>query len=143
MNIEAYDLDTLRKLVRDLQEENKSLKDRLTENGISFESDDVFENAGRAPDEYDPDQASLIEPISVTDDAARRFYGMFWGRTDVYARRGKNGGYFPQCKNRWISELCPKQQGKRFDCGECQNQNYEKLELWHIRQHLLGQRENG
>ncbi|MFR1945934.1 TOTE conflict system archaeo-eukaryotic primase domain-containing protein [Faecalimonas umbilicata] len=26
---------------------------------------------------------------------------MFWGREDVYARRGKNGGYFPQCDNRW------------------------------------------
>ena len=142
MNIEAYDLDTLRKLVRDLQAENKSLKECLSENHIPFESDDIFESVRRAPDEYDPDQASLIEPISVTDDVARRFYGMFWGRTDVYARRGKNGGYFPQCKNRWISELCPKQQGKRFDCGECQNQNYEKLELWHIRQHLLGQCEN-
>ncbi|MFR5557833.1 MAG: hypothetical protein ACLTKE_14185 [Coprococcus sp.] len=26
---------------------------------------------------------------------------MFWGREDVYARRGKNGGYFPQCDIRW------------------------------------------
>ena len=142
MNVEAYDLDTLRKLVRDLQAENKILKERLTENHIPFESDDIFGSVNRAPDEYDPDQASLIETIPITDDTARRFYGMFWGRTDVYARRGKNGGYFPQCKNRWGSELCPKQQGKHFDCGECRNQNYEKLELWHIRQHLQGQREN-
>ena len=142
MNVEAYDLDTLRKLVRDLQAENKSLKERLAENHIPFESDDVFESVNRAPDDYDPDQASLIEPIIVTDDIARRFYGMFWGRTDVYARRGKNGGYFPQCKNRWNDELCPKQKGKHFDCGECRNQNYEKLELWHIRQHLQGLREN-
>ena len=142
MNIEAYDLDTLRKLVRDLQAENRSLKEHLTENQIPFESDDVFGRGNQIPDEYDPDQASLIEPISVTDDIARRFYGMFWGRTDVYARRGKNGGYFPQCKNRWINDLCPRQQGKHFDCSECRNQNYEKLELWHIRQHLQGAREN-
>ena len=25
---------------------------------------------------------------------AIRFFSMFWGREDVYARRGKNGGYF-------------------------------------------------
>ena len=85
MNIEAYDLDTLRKLVRDLQAENRSLKEHLTENQIPFESDDVFGRGNQIPDEYDPDQASLIEPISVTDDIARRFYGMFWGHTDVYA----------------------------------------------------------
>lgn len=26
---------------------------------------------------------------------------MFWGREDVYAKRSKGGGYFPQCDNRW------------------------------------------
>ena len=30
---------------------------------------------------------------------------MFWGREDVYAKRGKNGGYFPQCDNRWDNRL--------------------------------------
>ena len=32
---------------------------------------------------------------------ATHFFSMFWGREDVYANRGKNGGYFPQCDNRW------------------------------------------
>jgi len=32
MNIEAYNLDSLRKLVRALQRENESLKELLTEN---------------------------------------------------------------------------------------------------------------
>ncbi|MFR5339955.1 MAG: TOTE conflict system archaeo-eukaryotic primase domain-containing protein [Clostridium sp.] len=38
---------------------------------------------------------------------------MFWGREDVYARRGKNGGYFPQCANRWNDRLCPKQRKEK------------------------------
>ena len=40
---------------------------------------------------------------------ANKYFAMFWGRTDVYAKRGKNGGYFPQCDNRWNDRLCPKQ----------------------------------
>ena len=51
VNVEAYDLDTLRKLVRDLQAENKSLKELLAENHISFEPDNVFDTSNRAPDE--------------------------------------------------------------------------------------------
>lgn len=142
MNVEAYDLDTLRKMVRDLQAENKSLKERLTENHIPFESDDVFESASRAPDEFDPDKASLIEPISVTADVARAFFRMFWGRNDVFAKRGKKGGYFPQCRNRWDDLLCPKQQGKHCECGECANKAFKELKLGHIMGHLQGLRED-
>ena len=142
MSIEAYNLDSLRRLVRDLEKENKSLKELLAENHISYESTDPFSNSARILDEYDPDQISLIEPIIVTDEVANRFFGMFWGRTDVFARRGKNGGYFPQCKNRWES-VCPKQQGQtKYACNSCQYQKYEKLELKHIKQHLIGARDN-
>ena len=38
---------------------------------------------------------------------------MFWGREDVYAKRSKYGGYFPQCENRWNEKLCLKQCGGR------------------------------
>ena len=142
MNIEAYSLDTLRKLVRDLQAENKSLKELLAENHISFEPDNVFDTSNRAPNEFDPDQASLIEPISVTADVARAFFRMFWGRNDVFAKRGKKGGYFPQCRNRWNDMLCPKQQGKYCECGECANKAFKELKLGHIMGHLQGLQED-
>ncbi|MCR4655869.1 MAG: hypothetical protein K5770_06535 [Lachnospiraceae bacterium] len=45
------------------------------------------------PDEYDEDQGARIIPLNPDIDMAKEFYGYFWGRTDVYARRGKNGGY--------------------------------------------------
>lgn len=51
----------------------------------------------------------IVRTTSITEEMAIRFFSMFWGREDEYARRGKNGGYFPQFDNRWNSSLCPKQ----------------------------------
>ena len=45
-------------------------------------------------------------------------YGYFWGRTDVYARRGKNGGYFPRCSAWWDNPACPKKVDKKKFCDE-------------------------
>lgn len=143
MNIDAYDLDSLRKMVRDLQAENKSLRKLLSENHIFAEPSDVFSDTTSGTDTYDPDQASLVEPLDITDEIANRFFSMFWGRVDVFARRGKKGGYFPQCKNRLDQKICPKQNGQpKYNCGTCEHQSYEPLELWHIKQHLVGAREN-
>ena len=108
MNINAYDLDSLRSLVRQLQAENKTLRDLLAEKQIPVDESDVFQTE-ITPDEYDPDQASRIIPFEITLDVARRFYQLFWGRMDFYARRGKNGGYFPQCKKSF-SSLCPRKE---------------------------------
>lgn len=43
MHIEAYDIETLRKIVRSLQKENKSLKKKLKELNIPFENIFPFE----------------------------------------------------------------------------------------------------
>ena len=43
MNVEAYDLDSLRKLVRSLQDENRRLKELLDKADIAYESENVFE----------------------------------------------------------------------------------------------------
>ena len=78
MNVESYDLDSLRRLVRSLQSENESLKEKLRENAIPFEEVDVFAAPSQAPDEHDPDQSQRAEPIAVTDLVARRFFSRFW-----------------------------------------------------------------
>ena len=45
MNIEAYDADSLRKMVRLLEYENKILKDKLKKAGISYErTGGIFHN---------------------------------------------------------------------------------------------------
>ena len=95
LNIEAYDADSLRKMVRLLEYENKILKDKLKKAGISYEEVNPFEEKIESAEEYDLDQGSrIVNPPYITEKMAIRFFSMFWGREDVYARRGKKGGIF-------------------------------------------------
>ncbi len=143
MHIEAYDIETLRKIVRSLQNENKSLKKKLKELNIPFENAFPFEEAIENIEAYDLDQGGRINmPEYISDDMARNYFKMFWGRHDVFAKRGKNGGYFPQCDNRWKEELCPKKRGERVYCDECNNKKWTPLELWRIKEHLKGNKED-
>ena len=96
MNVEAYDIDSLRKLVRSLQSENTTLKAQLQKANIPYEDYSHFEEKIENLENYDPDQGErIINPEYITDDMAKRYFAMFWGRQDVFAKRGKNGGYFP------------------------------------------------
>ena len=101
MNIEAYDMDSLRKMVRTLEYENKLLKDKLKKANIPYDEINPFEEKIENTEKFDPDQgARIVNPLYITEKMAIRFFSMFWGREDVYARRSKNGSYFPQCENR-------------------------------------------
>lgn len=61
MRPDEHNLNSLRKLVRDLQEENKSLKKLLDENNIIYESESLFDDTSFS-DEYDDDQGARIIP---------------------------------------------------------------------------------
>ncbi len=61
MNIEVYNLDSLRKLVRNLQDENRRLKIQLEKANIVYESENVFEEKIENIEEYDPDQGGRIQ----------------------------------------------------------------------------------
>lgn len=144
VNIEAYDAESLRKLVRLLKYENKLLKDKLKKENIPYDEVNPFEETIDHLEEYDPDQGERINhPSFITEAMAKRFFSMFWGREDVYARRGKNGGYFPQCDNRWNDRLCPKQRGEKMFCDECENTKWTRLDVKKIIAHLLGYKEDG
>ena len=56
MNIEAQNLDSLRRLVRDLQAENKRVKEQLKKANIPFSEENVFAEKIDYHPEYDPDQ---------------------------------------------------------------------------------------
>ena len=144
MNIGAYDAEDLRKIVRLLEYENRVLKDKLKKENIPYDEINPFEETIENADEYDLDQgARIVHPTFITEKMAIRFFSMFWGREDVYARRGKNGGYFPQCDNRWTVKLCPKQRGEKKICDECENKKWIKLDVKKIIAHLLGYKEDG
>lgn len=95
-----HDLNSLRNIIRNLQNENSNLKKLLDENNISYSADNVIDTVDIS-DEYDDDQAGRIIHTTPDLDMAKEFYSYFWGRTDVYAVRGKVGGYFPRCKAWW------------------------------------------
>ena len=144
MNIEAYDTEALRRLVRLLEYENRLLKDKLKKENIPYEEINPFEEIIENTEEYDLDQgARIVHPMFITEKMAIRFFSMFWGREDVYARRGKNGGYFPQCDNRWDAKLCPKQRGEKMFCDSCENKKWTKLDVKKIVAHLCGYKEDG
>lgn len=142
MNIKAYNLDSLRKLVRSLQAENHRLKEQLKKANIPFEPENVFVEDIKDNEEYDYDQGARIADAYITEKMARDFFSMFWGRHDVFAKRGKKGGYFPQCNNRW-NNICPKQHGEKMPCDGCDFQDWTKLNAKVILKHLLGYKEDG
>ncbi len=89
MNIEKYDIDSLRKLVRSLQNENTVLKAQLQKANIPYEEYSHFEEQIENLENYDPDQGErIIIPEYITDDMAKRYFALFWGRQDVFAKRG-------------------------------------------------------
>ena len=144
MNIEAYDAESLRKLVRTLEYENRILKDKLKKENIPYDEVNPFEETIDSVEEYDPDQGGrIVNPSFITEKMATHFFSMFWGREDVYAKRGKNGGYFPQCDNRWDNRQCPKQRGEKIFCDECENTKWTRLDAKKIISHLLGYKEDG
>lgn len=55
MNIEAYNLDTLRKLVRDLQKENKELRALLQRANVPCAQSEAFLDTLEKAEDYDPD----------------------------------------------------------------------------------------
>lgn len=60
MKIEAYNLDSLRKLVRNLQKENQELRGLIDRAHIPYAKSEVFSERPAAFEEYDLDQGGRI-----------------------------------------------------------------------------------
>ena len=86
MNIEAENLDSLRKLVRELQAENTILKEKLKKANIAYLESNVFEEKIEDTSEYDPDQGERIVVKFITKEMVNKYFAMFWVRTEVYAK---------------------------------------------------------
>lgn len=142
MNVEAYNLDSLRKLVRDLQKENKELREILDQADIPYAKSEVFSEKPVSSEEYDLDQGGRINQQYIDRNMATKFFAMFWGREDVFAKRAKNGNYYPQCNNRW-NTVCPKQKGEKQYCEDCAYRSWTKLKPENLINHLIGYREDG
>lgn len=137
------ELESLKHRVAQLESENLKLRELLRKSGIAC-PDDLN---GKAAEREQPDQGALIRPVEVTEDMANRFFAMFWGRTDVYAKRSVNqktgkSGYYPQCDHFWRYG-CPKRDGKKVRCQDCGNRKWSALDKRVILRHLIGNAEDG
>ena len=106
MRTVEHDLNSLRKLVRELQLENSRLKAILKDNQIAFEEEDAFQNT-EIIDEYDEDQGSSLprlyqKTFKVKFQSNFRFAVQLpGGRSDAYQLVGASllhdGRYCNDC----------------------------------------------
>lgn len=142
--------DTIKSLqsrIQALEYENRLLKERLEEAGVSY-ADIVSGDAEGVVELYDPDQGARIKKFDVTDKIASDFFMMFCrGRKDVYDLRytnpktGKNG-YYSQCFNRW-DRGCHIQKKDGVRCKDCELRAYKPVTLPLIKAHMNGTDPNG
>ena len=129
---------SLQNKMKSLEKENRYLKSLLDQAGISYHVSAETKNM----DLFEPDQGKRIISREITDNDANLFFSMFWGRTDVYAKRTvkKSTGevnYYTQCYNFW-KPGCPRMNGSKIKCQDCKRQAYKKLERQQIMAHLRG-----
>ena len=131
-----------------LENENRLLKQRLDEAGISY-ADIVGGAENRTSiDAFDPNQGARIKKFEVTDRTASIFFMMFCrGRKDVYDLRYSNPisgktGYYTQCQNIW-KPGCHRKTQDGVSCKNCDLLSYRPLGLNEIKAHLLGDDPNG
>lgn len=142
--------DIIKKLqskIQALTDENRLLKQRMDEVGISY-ADILVDSDETLTELYDPDQGKRIKKFEVTDKIASNFFMMFCrGRKDVYDLRytnpktGKNG-YYTQCFNRW-DRNCHIQKKDSVRCKDCELRAYKPLTLSLIKAHMNGTDING
>ncbi len=89
----------------------------------------------------------LPQPEVITEKHALLLYSLFRGRKDVYSRRSINkdghGVYYPICENFWKYGLCPKRDGKKVKCMECEHRTWAPLNQRALLAHLQGSKEDG
>lgn len=144
---QAKTIEQLQLRIQALMEENRLLKERMDEAGVSY-ADIIVDRAEEDTDLYDPDQGARIKKFEVTDKIASNFFMMFCrGRKDVYDLRYTNPktgktGYYIQCFNRW-DRNCHIQKRDKVRCKDCELRAYKPITLPLIKKHMIGSDPNG
>lgn len=141
------ELENLKLKVRFLEDENRLLKEKLEEAGISYEEiiNPLIKEEVSA---FDPNQGARIKKFEITDKIATNFFMMFCrGRKDVYELRYTNPktgktGYYTQCFNRW-DRNCHIQKKDGIRCKDCELRAYKPLSIQLIKNHMSGMDSSG
>ena len=113
------------------------LQSLLDANGIPYDYEAYSKEQNKASQKV----VELL-PLDISPETAKFFFSMFHGRVDVYARRSKYKGYFPECSNFWKSGICPKKDNVKIKCAECSARAYAMLNSKVLMQHFKGERED-
>lgn len=141
-------ISQLQKKLNDLQLENQILKNILDKAGLSYHKELSEFRQNDCKEAYDLEQGKrIIYPQIITKNMANQFFGMFWGRQDVYAKRSVNKGtgkaaYYPQCNNLWTSG-CHRKLKDGINCKDCKSRSYKTITKFIILNHLQGNSYNG
>ena len=124
-------------IIKQYQDEITYLQSLLDANGIPYD----YEAYSKAQNKAGQQVVELM-PLDISPEMAKFFFSMFHGRVDVYARRSKDKGYFPECSNFWKSGICPKKDKVKIKCAECSARAYAVLNSKVLMQHFKGERED-
>ena len=94
MNVEAYNLDSLRALVRSLQDENLRLKALLDQANVAYETADIFDKKLDCIEAYDPDQGGRILDTFITKELANQFFFHVLGKNGRICQKRSQGRIF-------------------------------------------------
>ena len=136
-------ISRLQKQLNDLQLENQILKNILDRAGLSYHKELLAFRQNDGKEAFDPEQGKrIIHPQIITENMANRFFGMLWGRQDVYAKRSVNKetgkvAYYPQCNNFWTN-VCHKKIKDGINCKDCKKRSYKAITKYDILNHLQG-----
>ena len=124
-------------IIKQYQDEITYLQSLLDANGIPYDYEAYLKVQNKAGQK----DVELM-PLDISPEMAKFFFSMFHGRVDVYARRSKDKGYFPECSNFWKSGICPKKDKVKIKCAECSARAYAVLNSKVLMQHFKGERED-
>lgn len=136
-------ISQLQKKLNDLQLENQILRNMLDKAGLSYYKELSAFRQNDCKEAYDLEQGKrIIHPQTITENMANKFFYMFWGRQDVYAKRSVNketgnAAYYPQCNNLWTSG-CHRKLKDGINCKDCKNCSYKTITKFIILNHLQG-----
>lgn len=136
-------ISQLQKKLNDLKLENQILKNILDRAGLPYHKELLTLRQSAGNEAYDPEQGKrIIQPNAITENMANQFFGMFWGRQDVYAKRSVNketgkAAYYPQCNNLWTNG-CHRKLKDGISCKDCKSRSYKTITKLIILNHLRG-----
>ena len=140
--VEGYEEDVLmsmqsfdEKVIRELESEIRYLRQLLDSNGIEYDYQAYKESLAST-------EEGGIEFPELTREHAIAFYGMFRGRKDIFSQRSAKKGYHTKCNNFWKYGVCPKKSGEKVKCFVCPNQDFTKLTVPILLEHLKGEKED-